>query len=77
MAGRHPFDELTDAETEAIRGAAVWYAKHHAAGIAGAAAATSALEVAERQEYMDLLAGLAKLGVRLRLPDGVQPPGSA
>jgi len=62
---------LTARELEALRGAAVWYAKYHASGVEAGAGDGSALAVAEREEYLDLVAALRKLGVRLRLPDGL------
>jgi hypothetical protein len=62
---------LTTRELDALRGAAVWYAKYNASDIEAAAGDRSAYAVAEREEYLDLLAALRKLGVRLRLPDAL------
>lgn len=63
--------EFSEGELQALRGAAVWYAKYHAGSIASAAHDTAAYAVAEREEYLDLTA-LAKLGVRVRMPDALQ-----
>jgi hypothetical protein len=64
--------DLSGREIQALRGAAVWYAKYHAGAIASAAHDPRAYAVAEREEYLDLIAALDKLGVRLRLPDALQ-----
>lgn len=63
--------ELTPRELQALRGAAVWYAKYHAAAVAKHADDPAAYAVAEREEYLDLIAALEKLGVRLRVPDAL------
>lgn len=63
--------ELSVSELEALRGAAVWYAKYHAADIERNAAERAAYAVAEREEYLALIAALGKLGVRVRIPDGL------
>jgi len=68
-----PLGDLTVGELEALRGAAVWYAKYHAADIERNAAERAAYAVAEREEYLALIAALEKLGVRLRVPDGLSP----
>jgi hypothetical protein len=62
---------LSVRELEALRGAAVWYAKYHASDIEAGAGDGSAYAVAEREEYLELLAALRKLGVALRLPDSL------
>jgi hypothetical protein len=64
--------EFTVRELQALRGAAVWYAKYHASPISSAAHDPAAYAVAEREEYLDLIAGLAKLGVRVRVPDALR-----
>jgi hypothetical protein len=64
--------DFSEREIEALRGAAVWYAKYHAGAIASAAQDPGAYAVAEREEYLALVAALDKLGVRLRLPDALQ-----
>jgi len=65
------FTELTQQEIAALRRAAVWYAKYHESDISGLADDPSAYAVVEREEYLDLIAALGKLGVRLPVPDGV------
>lgn len=64
--------DLTEAELQAVRGAAVWYAKYHAGAIATASDDPGAYAVAEREEYLALITALEKLGVRVRLPDALQ-----
>jgi len=64
--------DLSRREIQALRGAAVWYAKYHAGAIASAAQDPGAYAVAEREEYLDLITALDKLGVRVRLPDALQ-----
>lgn len=63
--------DLTEQEVAAIRRAAVWYAKYHESRISELAKDPSAYAVVEREEYLDLVAALGKLGVRLPVPDGV------
>lgn len=62
---------LTERELTALRGAAAWYAKYHAHVVAEHAGDDSAWAVAEREEYLDLVAALGKLGVRIRPPDAL------
>jgi hypothetical protein len=71
--------KLTLRELEALRGAAVWYAKYRAADVSERAAERSAAAVVEREEYLDLISALRKLGVRVRVPDGLtgQPAEAA
>jgi len=64
-------EDLTPQELEALRGAAVWYAKYHAADIAEHADDRSAAAIVEREEYLALVSGLRKLGVRVRVPDAL------
>lgn len=61
-------EPLTPAETRALSDAAAWYANYHAGIIAERVDEGSASAVAQREKYQDLLAGLRKLGVRLRDP---------
>lgn len=65
--------ELEDAEHEALRSAAVWYFKRHAPMIAERADDRSGYATVERERFLNLHAALAKLGVRLALPDGISP----
>lgn len=69
---RRMLDDLSDDEREALISAAVWYAKRHAPMIAGLADDRSAMAVARRDRYQDLYSALAKLGVRLRRPEGIK-----
>ena len=64
--------ELSSRELQALRGAAVWYAKYHAVAVAQTAGDEAAYAVAEREEYLDLLSALGKLGARVRVPDALQ-----
>lgn len=66
-----PLDELSSAELDALLDAATWYAKYRAATISERVDDRSAAAVVEREEHLDLLAGLRKLGVRVRVPDGL------
>ncbi len=67
-------EELSSRELEAVVGAATWYAKYHERMIAELADDRSALAVGRRDRYQQLYNGLAKLGVRLRRPEGITPP---
>jgi hypothetical protein len=67
-----PLPDLTASELQALCGAAVWYAKYHAAAVASSADDPGAYAVAEREKYVDLIAALAELGVRVRVPDALQ-----
>lgn len=60
---------LDPREYEALRGAATWYAKYHASIIAEEADDESAYAVVRREEYLDLIRALAKLGVRIGVPE--------
>lgn len=64
---------LEDAEHDALRSAAVWYYKRHAPIIAERADDPSGHASTQRERFLDLHAALAKLGVRLALPDGIRP----
>jgi len=68
-------DDLSEAELRALTGAAAWYAKRHESMIAELADDPSASAIAQRERYLDLHAALWKLGVRLRLPDGIAGRG--
>lgn len=60
---------LASRELDALRVAATWYAKYHASIIAEEADDESAYAVVRREEYLDLIAALAKLGVRIGVPE--------
>ena len=66
--------ELNQDEVQALTAAAAWYAKRHESMISERADDPSASAVAERERYLTLHSALAKLGVRLRLPDGISKP---
>jgi hypothetical protein len=63
--------DLSPAELRALTAAAAWYAKRHEAMITRYADDTSASAAAERERYLNLHSALGKLGIRLRLPDGL------
>jgi hypothetical protein len=68
MQFAEPDQPLSEAELSALKNAATWYAKYHARIIAERADDRSAYAMAQRERYQALLAGLRKLGVRLRDP---------
>ena len=70
-------EALTEAELVALRGAGVWYAKYHARVVAEMADDHGSYAVAEREEYLTLIAALNKLGVRTRAPDALHSGRSA
>ncbi len=65
--------ELSQPELRALLEAATWYAKYHESMIAGQVDDPSAVADARRTQFLNLHAGLRKLGVRIRLPDGLAP----
>ena len=66
-------EELSETERDAVIAAAVWYAKHHESIIAALADDRSAMAMARRERYQELYHGLAKLGLRLQRPPGIEP----
>lgn len=60
---------LDPRELEALRAAATWYAKYHASIIAEEADDESAYAVVRREEYLDLIRALGKLGVQIGVPE--------
>ena len=62
---------LSDDELRALAEGAAWYAKYHERMIADQADDASAAAVARRRHFTDLHAGLRKLGIRMRRPDGL------
>ena len=64
--------ELSEAELNALIGAATWYAKYHEGIIAELADDPSAAAVARRARFQDLHRSLSKFGVRLRRPAGLR-----
>lgn len=72
-----PLHSLSHRELQALRGAAVWYAKYHASTVAAHADERAADAVSEREEYLDLVAALHKLGAKIRVPDALVESASA
>jgi hypothetical protein len=66
-------EALSEEEFRALLEAATWYAKYHERMIAGQLDDSSAVAEVRRSQFRNLHAGLRKLGVRLRLPDGLTP----
>jgi hypothetical protein len=66
-----PLAELSQDELRALTAAAAWYAKRHEGMISERADDVSASAGAERERYLTLHSALWKLGVRMRLPDGI------
>jgi hypothetical protein len=69
-----PVADLSADELRELTAAAAWYAKGHEHIVSELADDRSASAVAERERYLMLHSALWKLGVRLRLPDGVERP---
>lgn len=69
-----PLSRLTKRELDALGDAALWHAKYRAADISERAAERSAADVVEREEYLDLISGLRKLGVRIAVPEALRAP---
>ncbi len=67
-----PLELLSRNELEALLDGAAWYAKYHHRMIAEQADDPSALAEARRERFRDLHAGLRKLGVVMREPDGLR-----
>lgn len=65
-------ESLSPDEMRALTEAAAWYAKHHERIIAEQADDRSALATTTREHFRDLYDALAKLGVRLRRPAGLE-----
>jgi hypothetical protein len=63
--------DLTSCELEAVRSAALWYAKYRGPDVAERAEDRSAAAVVEREAYLALISGLRKLGIRVRPPDAL------
>lgn len=65
-------DDVDEAELDALRSAAAWYASYHAHVIAAEAGDGSAYAVARRDQFLSLVSGLRKLGVPVSLPDALR-----
>jgi hypothetical protein len=64
-------EELSPRELSAMANAAAWYVKYHERMIAEQLDDQSALAVTRREHFENLHSALAKLGVRLRRPEGL------
>ena len=71
MERSFPATALSDRELEALSAAGAWYAKYHAGVVSEKADDRSARAVEDRRDYLDLIAALGKLGVRVRVPDAL------
>jgi len=66
------FRDLTEPQLQALVEAAAWYANYHERGVRDIATDPSAAAHTRREHFRDLHAALWQLGVRLRLPDGLE-----
>lgn len=66
-----PLEQLTQAELDALRGAASWYAKYNHAKIEEALDDPSAYAMIQREKYIALVSALRKLGFDMALPDAL------
>ncbi len=73
MAFTERVTDLDEEELEALAGAATWYAKYFAREVAEEACETHAYAVEQRRSYLALVRALATLGIRLAVPDELQP----
>ncbi len=71
MEQRDLIDTMTDAELDALRGAAAWYAKYNHAKIEEALSDPSAYAMVQRERYVALVSALRKLGFDMALPDAL------
>ncbi|MGH2499800.1 MAG: hypothetical protein ACRDF0_06910 [Candidatus Limnocylindria bacterium] len=71
MSQPETFSDLSPREVDALRAAATWYAKYRATDVSERAGDRSAAAMVERDEYLDLISALRKLGVRVRVPDSL------
>lgn len=68
---RDPIETMTDAELDALRGAAAWYAKYNHAKIEESLDNRSAYAMVQRERYIALVSALRKLGFDMALPDAL------
>ena len=71
MEQRDPIQTMTDAELDALRGAAAWYAKYNHAKIEESLDNPSAYAMVQRERYIALVSALRKLGFDMALPDAL------
>ena len=74
VAYREQLDVLTESELRALRSAAAWYAKYHGPMISVESDERGALVETRREQYVDLLMALRKLGLPLLPPVGIDLP---
>ena len=67
----NPVESLSERELRALTEAAAWYVNYHGRMIAEQADDPSAAALVRREWFLDVHAALGKLGLRLRLPDGL------
>ena len=67
-----PLSALSEDELRALVAGAAWYAKYHQRMISDQADDRSAAGIVRREDFRDLFVGLRKLGVRMRVPDGLE-----
>ena len=67
-----PVSILSEDELRALVAGAAWYAKYHQRMIADQVNDRSAAGIVRREHFRDLFVGLRKLGVRMRVPDGLE-----
>lgn len=67
-----PATDLTADELRALRAAAAWYAKYHAARVDELAGDGSAYAERKVEDYLTLVTALRKLGFDMALPDALR-----
>lgn len=65
-------EALSERQLQALVEAAAWYAKYHERSVAATVEDSSAAAHTRRERFRDLHAALWQLGIRLRLPDGLE-----
>ena len=74
VAYRVQLDTLSEHELCALRSAAAWYAKYHGPMVAAEADERGVMFETRREQYVDLLMALRKLGLPLLPPVGIDLP---
>jgi hypothetical protein len=72
QAAQTSVGQLSERELGALVEAAAWYAKYHERSVSATVGDDSAVAHVRRERFRDLHAALWQLGVRLRLPDGLE-----
>jgi hypothetical protein len=65
---------LSEPEIAALVDGAAWYAKYHQRFADKLADDPSAVAMAKREHFRNLFSGLGKLGIRMRVPQGIDTP---